>query len=326
MAAFDTLPPPLPGKAGWPWSPESVSDSGDVVGQEQDWPRLTVVIPSLNHVHYIEETIRSILLQGYPDLELIIIDGGSTDGTLDVIRKYEPWVAYWTSEPDDGLYDAVNKGFAHATGEVLTMSNTDDLFCPRAYLTVVGVLRDLPEVEWLTGLRKITWDAEGNEIANYVVNGFDRRALMQGLHLAWPDRTGLYMLRQQSTFWRRALWERAGGRVNETCRLAGDFDLWMRFCQHADIYCIEEPLGIVRQQEEQLSALHPEAYLEEAVSALRRAGGTPLSTTARRLRKWVFGRFPAALRRCLPHGQYTAKIVRRENGTSSWEITRKLYG
>jgi glycosyltransferase involved in cell wall biosynthesis len=320
------LPPPPPGKMGWPWVAEAQSALQATRGSDADWPRMTVVIPCLNHVHYVEETLRSILLQGYPDLELIIIDGGSTDGTLEIIRKYEPWIKYWVSEPDDGLYDAVNKGFAQATGEILTMSNTDDLFAPGAYFTAVSVFRDLPEVEWLTGLRKITWDAAGNKIADYRVGGFERRALMRGLHLAWPDGGGLYMLRQQSTFWRRGLWEKAGGRVDETIRLAGDFDLWVRFCRHAEVYCIEAPLGIVREQEQQLSALHPEAYLEEALSALRRGGGSPLSPVERWLRKNVFGRVPRTFRRLLPRAQYSANVVQWDEAKTSWNVTRKRYG
>jgi len=319
------LPPPPQGKQGWPWVAEAGPDDRAGIGGA-DWPRLTVVIPCLNHVHYVEETLRSIILQGYPDLELIVIDGGSTDGTLDILRKYEPWIKYWVSEPDDGLYDAVNKGFAQATGEILTMSNTDDLFAPGAYRTAVSVFRALPEVEWLTGLRKITWDAAGNEIADYRVGGFNRRALMRGLHLAWPGGGGLYMLRQQSTFWRRGLWEKAGGRVDETIRLAGDFDLWMRFCRHAEVYCIEVPLGIVREQEQQLSALHPEAYLEEAISALRRVGGTPVSAAERWLRKNVFGRVPGTLRRLLPRAQYAANVVEWDETKTAWHITRKQYG
>src|SRR5512135_2800193 len=105
------LPPPPPGKTGFPWTVDTPALPND-----RALPRISIVTPSFNQAQYLEETIRSILLQGYPNLQYSIIDGGSTDGSIDIIRKYERWLAYWVSEPDRGQADAINKGFHSSDG------------------------------------------------------------------------------------------------------------------------------------------------------------------------------------------------------------------
>lgn len=122
------LPPPPPGKEGWPWTEGSPS-LPDQMPDGRPWPRVSLVTPSYNQDPFIEETIRSVLLQGYPALEYIVIDGGSRDNSVEIIKKYERYLAYWVSEADRGQADAINKGFQRGTGELGCYLNSDDILC-----------------------------------------------------------------------------------------------------------------------------------------------------------------------------------------------------
>lgn len=129
------LPTPPPDKTGWPWTEESPNLLEHApIGSE--WPKISIVTPSYNQGQFLEETIRSVLLQGYPDLEYIIIDGGSTDNSVEIIKKYEQYLTYWVSEKDKGQADAINKGLARATGHVFNFINSDDYLMPDALSTI----------------------------------------------------------------------------------------------------------------------------------------------------------------------------------------------
>jgi glycosyltransferase involved in cell wall biosynthesis len=130
-ASLGELPEPPREKTGWPWTEESrrLSERGP---KAESWPRVSVITPSFNQAPFIEETIRSILLQGYPNLEYFIMDGGSTDGSVEIIRKYSPWLSYWVSQTDNGQSDAINSGLRSASGDFATWINSDDLLAKNA--------------------------------------------------------------------------------------------------------------------------------------------------------------------------------------------------
>lgn len=149
---LEDLPVPPQGKKGWPWT-EQTNFSSDILSNTSDWPRISIVTPSYNQGQFIEETIRSVLLQGYPNLEYIIIDGGSTDNTLEIINKYEKYISYWVSEPDDGQADAINKGFSIVTGNLVGWQNSDDFYYPNAFTHVVNAANIYPEYDVFYGSR-----------------------------------------------------------------------------------------------------------------------------------------------------------------------------
>ena len=125
------LPIPPAEKQGWPWTEES-SPSLSLPQHSSEWPRITVITPSFNQARFVEETIRSVLLQRYPNLEYLVLDGGSTDGSVEIIKKYSPWIDYWQSEPDGGQSAAINSGLKRGNGIYATWINSDDLLCKDA--------------------------------------------------------------------------------------------------------------------------------------------------------------------------------------------------
>ena len=153
------LPPPE-GKTGWPWTEES-PQLPDKTPDGRPWPKISIVTPNYNYGQFIEETIRSVLLQGYPNLEYIIIDGGSTDNSVEIIKKYEKRLTYWVSEPDRGQAHAINKGLEMATGEWFNWINSDDLLMSHALKTLTKISHMAKDAQWISGAR-LEMDKEGS--------------------------------------------------------------------------------------------------------------------------------------------------------------------
>lgn len=230
--------------------------------QQDQWPKISIITPSYNQGHFLEQTICSIIGQDYPNLEYIIIDGGSSDNSVEIIKKYEKQLAYWVSEEDGGNYDAINKGFSKATGEILAWLNSDDLYCPWTLRTVGQIFRDTNSVEWLTTLYPLVIDQEQVLKAMPRLCGYSKEAFLDGCYLEGsPVQVGF--IQQESTFWKRSLWERAGSLVPTDSGPAGDFALWCNFYKHANLYGFDKPLGVFRRHPQQISA-NKEDYIIQA--------------------------------------------------------------
>jgi glycosyltransferase involved in cell wall biosynthesis len=199
------------------------------------YPKISIVTPSFNQGEFIEETILSVIGQKYPNLEYIIIDGGSSDNSVDIIKKYEKFITYWVSEPDTGHANALNKGFAMATGEIMAWINSDDKYFEWTFKTIAETYTKFSDIEWTVGLH----------------SNFDRRGvLMAGKENVRAIYRNMYSyifgdlhIQQESVFWRRSLWERCGSRISEDVHLMVDTELWCRFFLEADIWHIDQVIG-----------------------------------------------------------------------------------
>lgn len=247
---LDELPPPPPSRTGWPWTEES-KPSPDTTPGGSPWPEVGIVTPSYNQAQFIEETIRSVLLQGYPNVEYIIIDGGSDDGSVDIIRKYEPWLAYWVSEPDEGQSDAINKGFGQATGDILGWINSDDIYCPEAFNHTVKIFQQEEVVDAVYGSCYVI--DEGSEtIDEYWAMPFDPR---------YPLYSGLG-IRQQALFWRRSLMERVG-MFDRDLSFCMDRDFITRLIWNGQIKRTTEYLGMFRVHDDAKTSTMQDVHRQE---------------------------------------------------------------
>jgi glycosyltransferase involved in cell wall biosynthesis len=221
------LPPPPPGRTGWPWTEES-PQLPDTMPDGNRWPRISIVTPSFNQGQFIEETIRSVLLQGYPDLEYIIIDGASTDNSVDIIKKYERWLTYWVSEKDNGQADAINKGWKRATGDILAWINSDDIYMKDALGSVALVSAAYSHRAFLYG------DCYQTDENSEVLNIWEgRHCEYQEFLKCWinnhPTR-GRYFLPQPSTFVTRSILNDVG-MLDAGLYYPMDYDLWLRIAK-----------------------------------------------------------------------------------------------
>ncbi len=216
--------------------------------------RISIVTPSFNQAKYLEETIQSVIGQNYPNLEYIIIDGGSTDGSVEIIKKYENQIAYWESKPDKGMYDAIQKGFDRSNGEIMAWINSDDMYHPKALFTVADIFNSFPSVHWLEGHTTL-YDEYGKTVNAYGSRGFNKFDFYNHDYK---------FIQQESTFWRRSLWIKSGESLNCSLKYAGDFALWLNFFSYEKLYITNALIGGFRVRSgNQLSRDHYKEYINE---------------------------------------------------------------
>jgi glycosyltransferase involved in cell wall biosynthesis len=236
---LEELAPPLPGKSGWPWTeqsqplPERMSDGSE-------WPRISIVTPSYNQGQFIEETIRSVLLQGYPNLEYIIIDGGSSDNSVEIIKKYEQYLSYWVSEPDKGPTDAINKGWQKTTGEIVAYLNSDDAYLPGTIATIAKIFQENCDTRVVCG-NELKIDTEGFVISESSIEKADRLSL---LHLNF--------ISQPATFIRKSTLELVGG-LDLDVHYIFDFELWLRITRLGSMKPIQRLLAVTRWHDDTIT-------------------------------------------------------------------------
>ncbi|MBN2115869.1 MAG: glycosyltransferase [Anaerolineales bacterium] len=238
---------------------------------------ISILTPSFNQSQYIEETICSVLSQDYPRIEYLIVDGGSTDGTVDVIKKYEDRLAWWISEPDRGQTDAINKGFARAQGDVFAWINSDDTYEPGAVAAAAKYLQEHPEVGMVY--------ADCNYINEHgkVVGRF-KSAQTSYRYL----RRGFTRIPQQTMFFRAELWKRLGP-LDPSFYFAMDYDLWTRIARHTEVKYVPQTWANFRLHTSGKSIAADDRCWPEMLRVHYRDGGSFFSILVAKyyLRKWI---------------------------------------
>ena len=225
-------------------------------------PKISVVVPNYNQAELLELCLQSIVGQRYPKLELIVRDGGSTDGSLEVIKRYASAITDWTSGPDGGHYSAVNNGLRSASGEILCWINSTDLLTPWSLYSAAATFTRNPGIRWITG-RVATITPSGSLYESPDITPLSAERYRSG---AFDDP----WIQQEGTYFRADLWREAGGSLDLSLSVAADLELWARFFRYAALEKITAVLGIFRYHEGQRSEQGRQLYYREALEVLER--------------------------------------------------------
>lgn len=249
-------------------------------------PLVSIVTPSYNQAHFLETTIRSVLDQDYPNLEYLIVDGGSTDGSRQIIERYADRLAWWVSERDQGQTDAINKGFARAQGEILAWLNSDDTYQPQAIAQAVAFFQAHPEVGLVYGDANLI-DESGQVIGKFPARQTDYRRLKRGfVHIP-----------QQAAFFRASLWRQVGP-LDPTFYFAMDYDLWVRIARLAPVQYVPNLWANFRLHQAGKSVVADDRCWPEMLRVHWRDGGSWFSwlVLKAKVRPLVYAWLPLRLR------------------------------
>lgn len=248
-------------KTGWPWT-DATPPLPPTMPDGSPWPKISIVTPSFNQAQYIEETIRSVLLQGYPNLEYLIIDGGSTDGSVEIIKKYSPWLTYWVSEPDRGQSHAINKGIDKASGDWIAWLNSDDIYLPDTFSKIAATIsRSAKTTSWIVGTTVIT-DQYLHKTALFKPNMYTvSKKHKNYISMGWVDFIcsgySRVSIPQPSSFWLRSAVIKAG-KIDESLYYIMDYELYIRLAYEGFLpYLINEELAFFRSHQEQKTSNYP---------------------------------------------------------------------
>lgn len=228
-------------------------------------PAISVVTPSFNQQRYLEKTLLSVLNQSYPAAEYFVMDGGSSDGSLEIIEKYQDRITGWVSAADSGQADAINQGFARCTGEVFAWINSDDFYLRGAFQKAAEFFRDQPEVDLVYG-DVISVDESEKVINVMQFSSYDRNDLLT-----------FHIISQPGVFFRRSAWERAGG-LDLSYRLMLDHELWIRMMKTGKMAYLPIPLAAARFHDEAKNIAQAAGFGKEAfriINVLERDEGMP---------------------------------------------------
>jgi glycosyltransferase involved in cell wall biosynthesis len=244
---------------------------------KESMPLVSVVTPSMNQARFLRAAIESVLAQDYQRIEYLVVDGGSTDGSVTVIKEYESRLAWWVSEPDNGQTDAINKGLAHASGEILAWLNSDDTYEPGAVAAAIKAFQESPECGLIYGGANYIND-QGDVIGTFPTARTNYARLRQGyVHIP-----------QQASFFRAELWRKLGP-LDPSFYFAMDYDLWVRIARYTQLRYIPQIWGNFRLHTAAKTIVSDEPCWSEMLRVHYRDGGAILSVIVAKyyLRKLV---------------------------------------
>ena len=299
---INDLPKPLKDKIGFPWTTANADFT--LRDPSVNLPKITIVTPSFNQGQFIEETIRSILLQGYPNLEFIVMDGGSTDETVEILKKYDKFITFWVSERDAGQSDAINKGLARATGDVFNWINSDDMLAPNALWELANTFRKNPTAHAVCGYYFFMGDKVPSEQKQRLLIFDDIEKTLT-----------LGSMSQPSLFWQMSV-IRDLKVVNTRLNYTMDWEMWHRFWLTVDapkVVMIDTVLAHFRWHD-----------TSKSVSALVGFHGEQMNLLGLIIKKFPahFHRFTAEMDKYAPPQYLAENTIIYDHAHQFWQFNR----